>query len=144
MSLNPIDVCMRQGAVFRMRYAFDAEKPKYRYFIVMNQSPTTDPIILLLSPTTQLEKKDRLYAKSDFTPLVWMHPNDYPELETLCVVDCRASRKFDRAELLEMMGKKGFVFLKPLPDFLLQRIIDVMVHDRTIPNSVKRIITNTI
>ncbi len=140
MNPFPDEMMLRQGAIFRMSHEFDGEGEKYRFFIVLNHSPQSDILIVLTSTTTQLAKLERRYQKEARSPLIYIHPNECAAFTELCVVNCKALIKEEKAALLANMGKRRHEFVGSLPEAKLQEIQACIAQAADIPYSVKSLI----
>ncbi len=140
MNWLPAELQLRRGAVFRMMHQYRAEGEKYRFFIVLNHDPQSDRLIILTTTTTQLERLEREYGTGDAAPLVYIHHSDYPDIERFCVVDCHALDLREKSILASQLQSRDHQFLRPLPDHLLEKIVDKIAIDKTIPASVKCLI----
>lgn len=140
MNWIPNELRLCHGAVFRMRHQFKDEGEKYRYFIVLNQTPSTDKLVVLTTTTTQIERLERVYGAKAESHLIYIHPNDYPDVERFCVVDCRAIHCQEKEELIAAMHERQFEFKALLPDNILAKIIKSISLDKTIPPSIKSLV----
>ncbi len=137
MSWLPPELQLRRGAIFRLMHQYRAEGEKYRFFIVLNHDPQSDRLIILTTTTTQLHRLEREYGAGDDAPLVYIHHSDYPDIERFCVVDCRALDKWEKNDLITALKMREHAFLTPLPDHLLEKIVEKIAGDKTIPSSIK-------
>lgn len=133
---------MEQGSVFRMFHSFaDGEPEKHRFFIVLSRNPQTDPLICLVTATTKIESRERHYKNEAKLPLVWIHPQEFPDFHHFSVINCRAIHKFAPDDLCERMRRRGgFVLHNKLPADKLREILDIIATDKTIVPSVARAI----
>ncbi len=61
-----IPLCIEQGSVFNFYINFNDEKreSKNRYFIVVNNKPKDDAILIMLTPTTKTQKTKSFVSRS--------------------------------------------------------------------------------
>ena len=60
-----IPLCIEQGSVFNFFIEFDDSKrqSKNRYFVVLNRNPKTDTALIMITSTTQIQKKKEVFHK---------------------------------------------------------------------------------
>ena len=60
-----IPLSVEQGCVFNFHIDFDGQNRKSgnRYFVVINCNPKTDKVLVMLTSTTQIEKKKNSLKK---------------------------------------------------------------------------------
>ncbi len=141
MNPEPLST-MVQGSVFRMFHSFDVNEPeKHRFFIVLSKNPQTDPLIFLVTVTTNIESQDRRYQNEVKKPLVWIRPSEFQDFHHFSVINCRSIHSFSADDLCERMKKRGgFVMHNNLPAGKLREILNIVAHDKTIVPSVARAI----
>lgn len=66
-----IPLCIEQGSVFNFHIDFDGpgRQSKNRYFVAVNRNPKTDTILILLTSTTQIEKKKEFIFRTKMNSL---------------------------------------------------------------------------
>lgn len=128
----------RPGGAFRMMHRFPTDdRPKYRYFFVLNRSPQTDKTILLSTTTTQLEKR-RCVRPPEV--LVSIMPSDYESLEKPSLIDCESVIPILADELRAKVTEKEVMPLPALPDEVMIRIHKGIAHAKTLTPRMKRLV----
>ena len=125
------------GGAFKMKFQFSNEGIKDRYFFVLNASPDVQALIVLSTATTKIEKRQRERKAS---VLVAISTQEYPELHSDSLVDCESLLTFEKAELVEMIGKYEVQPLANLPASLLKRIIEAIRASKSLAPAIKDIV----
>jgi len=77
-------------------YYFEEEQltsDEAHYFVVLNQSPRTEDLLILVCASSQVEKRKEVIKKLQFPPetLVFISPEEYPIFTKDTVIDCNRS-----------------------------------------------------
>lgn len=125
-----------------MFFSFGREPEKHRFFVVLSKNPKSDPLIYLVSPTTNIALKDRVYQHTAKKPLVWIHPKEFPIFDYFSVIDCKAVLGLSSVDLLNKIQRgKLVVYKNKLPAGKLHEIITIIANDDTAIPSMVRAIT---
>jgi hypothetical protein len=133
-ALNPKfierEVLVRGGA-FRMRHQYAAEGSKNRYFFILNYSPQTDEILVVVTTTTQ--------KHADAVPVL---KKDYSELDQDSgVVFFGGNPMFvKRTELLSKIRRKEIQPLSRLPGGELDKLVRSALSAKHIDHRHKRLL----
>ncbi len=102
-----IPICIEQGSVFNFTLITEdtARQTKNRFFVVMNQNPKTDLVLLMLSPTTQIDKKNEYLKRSGITEetLVIVTPKEYSGFTKDSAFNC--NDVFDDVKISDLIKK---------------------------------------
>src|SRR3989338_10607810 len=76
-----IALCIEQGAVFNFHMEVEGPKrqSKNRYFVVLNRNPKTDTALILVTSTTQIEKRREFVKRAGINEqtIVSVSPKEY-------------------------------------------------------------------
>lgn len=114
---------------------------KDRYFFVANHSPATDDTIILLTTSTQVEKRRARHGARASLVLVTLEPSEYAELATTSVIDCDCAlikRPRDKFETQALA--REYKPLPRLPDPVIGRIRAAVAGARTLSAVEKRLV----
>lgn len=131
---------LKQGGAFKASHEFRDEGQKERYFFVANRSPASDELIVLLTPTTQIDKRRRHHRERADLVLVAVGPSDYVDIARPSVIDCESPIRWPRAtfEAQALAGK--YKPLPALPTAIFVRILAAISESRTLSLMEKRLI----
>lgn len=110
------------------------------YFVVLNENPKDDQIILALCSSSQIENVKRRTRAFPESTLVFVNPNEYSEFTKMSVFDCNTVFDFYKKDLIEKINSNSY---KPKDDFpteLLLKLRNAMLQSPKINKSMKRII----
>lgn len=90
---------LKQGTVFRLKGDIPFESDKYHIFIVLNNEPQSDTILLLVNGTSKVEKKLRvlhhIYHDNTNKTFVIIEANAYQFITKQTIIDCNEVNAID-------------------------------------------------
>jgi len=110
---------MVSGGAFRKAYQFASEREKDRFFFILNGIPLEDRHLVIVTATTQINKRTRV-RRSEV--LVRLDVSDYDSLEEPSVIDCESKIVWDREFLLAEIDAHRVQPLKQLPAQIMAEI----------------------
>jgi len=122
-----IPICIEQGSVFN--FFHDAQgagrASKNRYFVVMNRNPKTDTVLLLVTPTTQSEKRLAFVRGRGISEktIVNVLTTEYQPFSHDCVFDCNGLVEVKMSDLIARIEADGSDHYPKMPDTILSRLI---------------------
>lgn len=125
------------GGAFQAKYEFRQEGEKVRYFFILNQSPRDDAELVVVTATTQVERRRRHRPQE---VLVSITPADYEPLSKRSVVDCESAQTWPQSQLIERIAQREIRPLEPLPDEIMQKIHKAVAVAKTLSPHVKRLV----
>lgn len=132
---------LRPGGAFRSPHRFASDpQAKDRYWLVLNLRPQEDEELVLVTPTTKVERRREARGRWGRDALVDLTPEEYPALEQACVVDCNSLVVWSRDELRRRVVGNEVQYLDPLPDPVLSRLRTAVASARQVPARIKRLV----
>jgi len=136
-----IPLCIEQGSVFNFFVDFDNPKrqSKNRYFVILNRNPKTDMALIMVTSTTQIQKKKEFIKKigiSDKT-IVEVKTKEYSIFTSDSAFNCNDVFEVKMSDLIRKIEEKGSMNYPKLPDNILKRIIDGVKESPKISQSIK-------
>jgi len=122
-----IPLCIEQGSVFNFHIDFNDSKrqSKNRYFVVLNRNPKTDLILLMITSTSQIQKKLEFIRRariSDKT-IVEIKAREYQVFTCDCAFNCNEVFEVKMSDLVQKIEENGSMNYPKLPDNILKRVI---------------------
>ena len=146
MSAQNLDVFLKflflqPGGAFRCPQRFPSDpKPKNRYFFILNRDPERDEEIVLVTPTTQGQRRREARGKAGEASIVDLSPQEYSALEVPSTVDCNSAEVWTKAELGRRIAAREASILDPLPETMLKRLREAVLCSRLIEPRIKRLV----
>jgi hypothetical protein len=136
-----IPLCIQQGSVFNFFINFSDSKreSKNRYFIVLNRNPKTDVVLILITPTSQIDKRRKFIKRAGFNAktLVEIKSKEYCVFEKDCAFDCNSFQPIKMSNLISKIEENGCMNYPKLPDDILARLIDGVKTSSRVPQEFK-------
>jgi hypothetical protein len=122
-----IPICIEQGSVFNFLHEVQGvgRQSKNRYFVVMNRNPKTDTVLLLVTPTTQIEKKRsfvRLAGISNET-IVEVTPAECQMLSHNSAFNCNDLIEVKLSDLVAKIENNGSDHFSKIPELIMKKLI---------------------
>ncbi len=138
-----IPLCVEQGSVFNFFIDFSDSKrqSKNRYFIVLNRNPKTDTALIMVTSTTQVQKKKEFVKRvgiSDKT-IVEVIAREYSVFANDSVFDCNEIFEVNMTNLIRKIEENGSMNYPKLPDNILKRIITGINESPKISPAIKKL-----
>jgi hypothetical protein len=129
-----------RGGAFKATYQFSTEGLKERYFFVINRRPDADDKVVLLTASTQEEKRRQCHGARADVILVTVEPAEYSELRQRSVIDCESLIKRPRKDFEAQALARAYKPLPVLPESVIGRIVCAIAASRTLSTAEKRLI----
>ena len=125
-----------------MPFAFpNDKKPKRRIWFILNKCPAKVDILLVLTPTGQIQKARRVYKKRGMLELlVTIQRRDYCVLSKRSVIDVRQPKQWNKSFILQQIRNHEIQPLEPVPDAVFGRIKDAIRVAKTWSDFHKRLV----
>lgn len=122
-----IPICIEQGSMFSFIHEPEGKgrETKHRYFIVINKEPKTDIVLLMLTPTSKVDKK-RTWLENlniDMSTLVIVQPSEYQVFTKETAFDCNEIIETSLLELIEKIEDAGCMDYIKVPQTIINRLI---------------------
>jgi hypothetical protein len=112
-----------EGGAFRARYRFENDtSAKHRYWFILNLAPRDDDVLVLVTPTTSIQRRRDARGSRLANALVDLTPQDHPGLACDCIVDCNSLVPWTKAELRSHIDANAVTPMDPLSREVLARL----------------------
>lgn len=122
-----VPLCIEQGSVFNFHIDFDGpgRKSGNRYFVVMNCNPKTDKVLILLTSTTQIEKRKKFVKKARISEktIVAISQKEYPTFTFESAFNCNDIHEVSMEDLIRKIENNGSMNYPKIPDVILKKLI---------------------
>lgn len=122
-----IPLCLEQGSVLNFFISFGNPKSesKNRYFVVLNCSPKTDAVLIMVTCTTQIQKKKEFVRSSGISEetIVEVKSKEYTVLTKDSAFNCNDIFEVKTEKLIKKIEEGGSMDYPKLPSNILKRII---------------------
>lgn len=125
------------GGAFRWPQELHGNVTKNRYFFILNISPDSDDLIILVTPTTEIQKTYKFNYHGD---IIKISNLDYDSLEEECVVNCSNPIEKSREEILQAIKKQEVELLPPIPSDLLKTLRNTLVQSIKVSDNIKSLV----
>ncbi len=141
-----IPLCIEQGCVFNFHIDFDGPNRKSgnRYFVVMNHNPKTDKVLIMLTSTTQIEKRKKFNKKASISEktLIEVSPKEYPTFITESAFNCNDIHEVNIEDLIRKIENNGSMNYPKIPEQILKKLITGIKESPLITEEVKKLLDN--
>ena len=139
-----IPLSIEQGSVFNFHIEFDGtgRKSGNRYFVVMNCNPKTDKVLVMLTSTTQIEKRKEFIKKANIPEktLIEISPKEYQTFTTNSAFNCNDVHEVDIQDLIRKIENDGSMNYPKIPEQILKRLIAGVKESPLITEEIKRLL----
>lgn len=122
-----IPLCIEQGSVFNFYIDFHDSKrqSKNRYFVVLNRNPKTDLNLIMITSTSQIQKKLAFITKAKISDktIIEIKAREYGVFTCDCVFSCNEIFEVKMDDLIQKIEENGSMNYPKLPDNILKRVI---------------------
>ena len=137
-----IPLCIEQGCVYNFFLGFSDPKrqSKNRYFVVLNANPKTDIVLLMITSTTQIEKKYEFIRMNGIseTTIVKVTPKEYSVFTHESVFNCNDVIDIGIDELIRKIEEQGSMNYPKMPSSLVAKLIKGVKDSPLVPEDVKK------
>lgn len=139
-----IPFCIEQGSVFNFFVDFGDSKrqSKNRYFVVLNRNPRTDTALIMITSTTQTQKRKEFVRRaciSDKT-IVEVKMGEHPVFTSNSAFDCNEVFEVRMDDLVRKIEENGSMNYPKLSDSIIKRIIVGIIESPKVSQAVKDLI----
>src|SRR5665811_1255957 len=122
-----IPLCVEQGSVFNFFIDFGDSKrqSKNRYFVILNRNPKTDIALIMITSTTQIQKKREFVKRAGISgkTIVEIKAKEYCIFTSDSVFNCNEVFEVNMSDLIKKIEENGSMNYPKLPNNILKRII---------------------
>lgn len=139
-----IPLCIEQGCVYNFYIDFNDSKsqPKNRYFVVLNSCPKTDTVLVMVTSTTQIDKKYEFIKKAQISEdtLVKITPKEYSVFTKESVFNCNDVFEIKIEDLINKIEKNGNMNYPKMPEKLISKLIKGVKESPRIQENIKKLL----
>lgn len=136
-----IPLCVEQGSVFNFFVDFGDSKrqSKNRYFVVLNRNPKTDTALIMVTSTTQIQKKREFVKRAGISDktIVEVKTKEHYIFTSDSAFNCNEIFEVNMSDLIRKIEENGSMNYPKLPDDILKRIIVGINESPKISQSIK-------
>ena len=136
-----IPLCVEQGSVFNFFVDFGDSKrqSKNRYFVVLNRNPKTDTALIMVTSTTQIQKKREFVKRAGISDktIVEVKTKEHYIFTSDSAFNCNEIFEVNMSDLIKKIEENGSMNYPKLPDDILKRIIVGINESPKISQSIK-------
>ncbi len=122
-----IPLCIEQGSVLNFFIGFGSpnRQSKNRYFVVLNCDPKTDTVLVMVTCTTQVQKKKEFVERSGISQetIVEVKSKECTVLTRDSAFNCNDVFEVRTEELIKKIEEGGSMDYPKLPSNILKRIV---------------------
>jgi hypothetical protein len=128
---------LTQGGVFKAKLR--ENKDSYsRFYFVLNLNPETDDLLVLSTTTTHLELHRDCEGGDDIH--IVLSSEDYEGFTRNCIMCCNRPLKVKKAKLEQQLKSQKYEILAPLPEGLLEKILQGIAKSNIVEPIVKKLV----
>ncbi|MSR71384.1 MAG: hypothetical protein EXS50_01770 [Candidatus Taylorbacteria bacterium] len=136
-----IPLCVEQGSVFNFFIDFgdSSRQSKNRYFIVLNRNTKTDTALIMVTSTTQIQKKKEFVKRAGISDktIVEVKAREHSIFTSDSAFNCNEVFEVSMNDLIRKIEEKGSMNYPRLPDNLLKQIISGINESPNVSQSIK-------
>jgi hypothetical protein len=136
-----IPIRIQQGSVFNfhMNVTGPGRESKNRFFVVLNRNPKGDVLLLMLTPTTKIQKRLAFVQAShiDIRTVVHVSPKECSIFTQETAFDCNDVYEVRMQDLIRRVKENGSSHYQPLPDAILKRLITAVHLSPRVSDEIK-------
>ena len=138
---------LKQGTVFRLKGDIPFESDKYHIFIVLNNEPQSDTVLLLVNGTSKVEKKlqilHHIYRDNANRTSVIIEANSYQFITKQTIIDCNEVKTIN----INAINFNSDDFKPIVSDELSQsdidKVINAVLNSTNVSDHIKQKIQNS-
>ncbi len=139
-----IPLCIEQGSVFNFFIEFSDSKreSKNRYFVILNQNPKTDIVLVMITSTKQADKRREFVKKYGISvdTVVEVKAKEYSVFTVDSVFDCNEIFEVRMADLIRKIEENGSMNYPKIPSSILVRLIGGVKKSPRVSQAIKDLI----
>ena len=137
-----IPLCIEQGSVFNFHIEFrgSGRQSKNRYFVVLNRNPKTDTVLILLTSTTQIDKKKEFIKRAGISEktIVSVTPKEYTVFTLESVFNCNEVIEVSMQDLVRKIEDNGSMNYPKMPEEILNKLLSGVSESLRVTEATKK------
>ena len=138
-----IPLCIEQGSVFNFLVDFSDRnrQSKNRYFVVLNRSPKTDTVLLLVTSTTQIQKKKEFVRRVGISEktIVEVKAGEHSVFTADSAFNCNDVFEVKMSDLIRKIKENGSMNYPKVSNALFKKIADGVSASPQISQALKEL-----
>ncbi len=122
-----VPLCIEQGSIFNFHMEVEGvnRQSKNRYFVVLNRNPKTDTALVLVTSTTQIEKRREFVKRAGISEktIVAVSPEEYAVFTAESAFNCNDVIEVNMSELIRKVEDGGSMNYPKIPESILAKIL---------------------
>lgn len=139
-----IPLCIEQGSVFNFHMEVDGSnrQSKNRYFVVLNRNPKKDTALILVTSTTQINKRKEFVQRAGISEqtIVVVSPSEYSVFTSESAFNCNDVIEVNMGDLIRKIEDNGSMNYPKIPDNILAKLIIGINESPRIATVIKKLL----
>ena len=139
-----IPLCIEQGCVYNFFIDFNDSKreSKNRYFVVLNSCPKTDSVLIMITSTSQINKRYEFIKKAGISEktLVRITPKEYHIFTQESIFNCNDVFEIKIEDLIKRIEKDGSMNYPKMSKELISKLIKGVKESPRVPEGIKKLL----
>ena len=139
-----VPLSIEQGSVFNFHIDFDGpgRKSGNRYFVVMNRNPKMYKVLIMLTSTTQIEKRREFIKKAKINEktLVIVSPKECGTFNTESAFNCNDIHEVSLEDLVRKIENGGSINYPRISDYILKKLISGIIESPVVTEEIKKLL----
>ncbi len=139
-----VPLSIEQGSIFNFHIDFDGtgRKSGNRYFVVMNCNPRTDKVLIMITSTTQIEKRKEFIRKAKISEktLVIVSPKECSTFKTESAFNCNDIHEVSMEDLVRKIEAGGSMNYPKISDSILKKLISGITESPIATEEIKKLL----
>lgn len=127
---------------FHMEVDGANRQSKNRYFVVLNRNPKTDTALILVTSTTQIEKRREFVKRAGINEqtIVSVSPKEYAVFSAESAFNCNDVVEVGMSDLIRKVEDDGSMNYPKIPDSILAKLIVGINQSPRIAPAIKKLL----
>jgi len=122
-----IPLCIEQGSVFNFKWEVAGinRQSKNRYFVVVNRNPKTDTFLIMLTSTTQIERKKEFARRAGISDetIVTVTSSEYSTFSAESAFNCNDVYEVEITDLIKKIEESGSMNYPKISSAVLSKLV---------------------
>ena len=139
-----VPLSIEQGSIFNFHIDFDGagRKSGNRYFVVMNCNPRTDKVLIMITSTTQIEKRKEFIRKAKISEktLVIVSSKECSTFKIESAFNCNDIHEVGMEDLVRKIEDGGSMNYPKISDSILKKLISGVTESPVVTEEIKKLL----
>ncbi len=133
-----ITACLEPGAVFYFKEESFENSNTPHYFILLNNNPKFDEVLVLVYATSKVEKVKQRRRNCPKQTLIDIMPEDYRDFTLPTIIDCNTVIELNPLKLIEKLENKELRICEKMPFKHFNLIKSGVLTSRMVEGRIKK------